>query len=412
MPQQTRYEDPALGKLFISGYDANSLANPVLELHIDANNPAMTVVPGQSLKVFPAALGVPVDVSDKYPSHILTHVEPYHADQRQKLTYRIVPTPWIYEISFAAQSETFVFVKHRQNIAANIKPSLIQTNGAGCSVVLTFNGGQVTGGSFAGGSDFPDLFGVIIQSPAGSAPLVTATAYGTATNGVPDSNATNKGFILTNGGRGYAGSETAAVVGDSLVEVDRMDTDSFLSIEKVSIMQMTWEEQTSIAIREPEIFIVGSDGVFFDTIDGIGSAYFPYRNARTRTLPASVLHWLSIGETRLPLPASKLVLKNGKTVINSDLYGTGINVNLWNPGLIGARLYLNLLFAEVFTDPGSYSGSWNNISFGPITFGPSIPSATQYLAEVSAGCYALKNFESVPLKGQIFSNVAVCFPLD
>lgn len=404
MPQQTRYEDAALGKLFVASYDANSLANPVLELHIDAKNPAMTVVPGQSLRVFPTALGVACDQSDKYPNHILTDVELYHADQRQKLTYRIVPTPWIYEISFDAQSETFVFIKRRENIGTNIKPFLVQKNGSGLTLTATLTAGQVTGVALGGsGVGYPDMFGAIFDNPSGSNP-VTATGYGTAVNGVPTS------FVITNPGNGYGGAPNVKAIGDALVEVDRKDIDSFLSIETVTIMQMTWEEQTSISIKIPEIFILGM-GTYFLSIDGIGSAYFPYRGAGTSPVPATVLHWLSIGETRLPLPASKLVLKNGSTVINSDATGTSVSVDLWNPGTIDADLFLHLHFEDVITDSGSYSGTWNGISFGPITFGPSVPSAIVYLAEVGSGDYALKHFESQRMKGNIYSNTAVCFEL-
>lgn len=408
MPPPAKYEYPALDKAFVSGFDEMVLAYPIVEYHL---NPNGNVAPNNVLPTgYPPALlsafagqvkGFPF-TAPNIP--ILTAIEPYDGDQRAKLTYRRMPAPWVVDIDFNQESDTFVFTKKRVNVSANIKPSLIQTNGSGCSVTLAFTGALVTGGSLSGGTDYPDYFGIIIQNPTGSAPLVTATAYGTAVNGVPNA------FILTNGGRGYAGSETAVAIGDALVEVDRKDIDDNLGYEIVTIMQMTWEEQTSIGIREPEIFVVGM-GTYFQTVEGVGSAYYPYRNVRTRTVPATVLHWLSIGETRLPLPASRLVLKNGATVINSDSAGTSTSVLIWNPILIGARLFLGLTFEEVITDTATYSGSWENISFGPITIEPSVPGATQYLVEVAAGDYALKNFESIRMRGNIFSNVAVCFPL-
>ena len=181
----------------------------------------------------------------------------------------------------------------------------------------------------------------------------------------------------------------------------------------LNITKVKFEEQVSIPIRNEQIMAVGSSVVFI-LVNGVGTEWFPFRSARTRQVEATVLHWLSIGEVKLPLTSAQLALSNGKTVINSDSTGTSANVNLWNVSAASAHLWFGFAFEDVISDVLIYpegGALWNGISLTQQTIAASVPSATQYLTEVAAGDYGLKDFESVRLKSNIFSNRATCFPL-
>lgn len=177
----------------------------------------------------------------------------------------------------------------------------------------------------------------------------------------------------------------------------------------LNLASVKFEEQISIAIKNDEIFYLTSGGIVFVEVDGIGTAWFPTRAARTRIVEATAINWLSIGETKLPLAAT--TLSNGGVVINSDATGTTTNIQLWNPLLVSYRGLLGFTFTEVITDSFVYGGTWNGITIPNFTVPASIPSATQYAIEITAGRYGLKEFSSTRWKQNIYSNRAVFFPL-
>ena len=393
MPQKPAYENSPPGKLFISGYDGKSLAYPVLEIHVDAKNPLMQVVPGQALKAFPASLGVACDVSNLYPNHILTELDTYAADQRQRLKYQIMPGPWEYQFSFDAQSRTFVFVRKRQNVAANIKPYLVQKNGSGLTLTATEAGGVVTGVAVGGaGAGYPDFFGVVFDNPGGSNP-VTAQGYGTAVNGVPNA------FFLTNPGEGYTGTPNVVALGDAVVEVRRIDTDTFLADEIVTIMQMTWQDLIEQAVHYDSIFHLDGIGGTYTYIDPIGADWEYIIGPRVRVVPVEVLNWISIGETLVP-PASP-VLASGATVQNPLV--------IWNPRLTTMRSYGGFSLNEAITDAYSENGIIQGVTF-TVAVAVSNPSATDYVTFAAAGDKYCKGFQSVRMRGNLYANRAEYAP--
>ena len=111
-----KFENPALGRSYVSSYDAGSSAFPIIEIHYDPNLANYSVP--KPYTPHPNAL--------KHPNHVFIQAEPYAGDQRTKHTYMILPGPWSTESGVDKESGMVITQKKRHNrtSAINVQTSI------------------------------------------------------------------------------------------------------------------------------------------------------------------------------------------------------------------------------------------------------------------------------------------------
>jgi hypothetical protein len=207
-------ENPALGRYYIQSFDAADENYPIVAVHW---MPYQGMPPVPTLySACPVAQSL-LQLNESFPWQNLVFVEDHHyaSDQRTAWLYRILPGPWLYDFSVQKEILTFIFSQRRIVRANTVNPSIVAQQGSGATAVATESGGGITGITISGGTGYANYFGISVAAPSVG---VTAQAYGTAVNGVPNPNA-----IMVNAGSGYSGAPVVTVLPGCLIETMEKD---------------------------------------------------------------------------------------------------------------------------------------------------------------------------------------------